>query len=247
MSTGLARRRALAGFARSLRIPTAALTGGLLDVALTHDSFAAERGPSAPGLTSNERLEFLGDAVVGLVVAHALFQRHPDLPEGALSRMRAALVSRAGLAQTAQRLQVGAVLLLGKGERTAGGAERPKILASTLEAIAGAIYLSSGFAAARSFIEREHLAHAGAGGAGPSSSDPKTALQEYTQARFKKAPHYAVVAQSGPAHARTFTCAVSVGDRVLGTGLGTTKKQAQARAAAAALEELGQRPDRTSR
>jgi ribonuclease III len=241
LTHNLARRRALRAFGKRLGLKAAA-TGDcrMLDVALTHDSFAHEATrPSAPAL-SNERLEFLGDAVLGHAVAHALYERFPDESEGALSRRRAALVSRDALAVTSRRIEVAPLLLLGKGEAAAGGERRPSILAGVFEALVGAVYLSEGFDAAVAFVNREHLAFAGS----PDAADPKTELQEYAQARYKKAPAYAVTLEAGPAHAKTFTIAVSVGDKVMGTGSGTTKKQAQAEAAAQALRKL---PARTKR
>jgi ribonuclease-3 len=238
VSEGLSRKRALRSFARRLGLGEAAAESSLLDTALTHDSYAAEKG----GRASNERLEFLGDAVLGAVVSHALYLRHTDQPEGMLSRLRAALVSRHALAQTAHRLEIAPMLLLGRGETAAGGAERPSILAAALEAIIGAVYLSEGLDASRRFIERHHLAHAK-----PSEViDPKTALQEYAQAKYKKAPHYAIAAQRGPSHARVFTVSVSVAGKTVGSGEGATKKQAEAAAARAALVKIGpQRPNRT--
>ena len=206
----------------------------LLDVALTHDSYAYERARPHAAALSNERLEFLGDAVLGHVVAHALYVRYPGEAEGVLSRRRAALVSRAALAATSRRLEVAPLLLLGKGEAAAGGERRPSILAGVFEALVGAVYLEEGFEAAEAFVVREHLAYAGE----PDAADPKTELQEYAQARFKKAPTYAVTDESGPAHAKTFTIEVSVGSKVMGTGSGPTKKQAQAEAAAQALRAL---------
>ena len=228
MSKALARKRAL----RELDLEPSVVQSGRLDEALTHDSYAAER--HAVDGRANERLEFLGDAVLGAVVAHALFDQHPGQPEGTLSRMRAALVSRAALAESARRLDLGKFVLLGRGEAAAGGAQRPSILAAAFEAVVGALYVTAGLNAARSFIERHHLAYAGSS----ESLDPKTALQEYVQAKYKKAPHYAMTAQSGPAHARTFSVAVSVGGAQLGSGQGATKKQAEAAAAREALLAL---------
>jgi ribonuclease-3 len=236
LTHNLARRRALRAFGKRLGLKDAAKGDcALLDVALTHDSFAHERARSGTAaVASNERLEFLGDAVLGHVVAHALYQRHPDETEGALSRRRAALVSRTALSATSRRLDVAPLLLLGKGEAAAGGERRPSILAGVFEALVGAVYLGEGFEAASDFVVREHLAHAH----DPEAADPKTELQEYAQARFKRAPTYAVMLEAGPAHAKTFTIAVSVGDKVMGTGSGSTKKQAQAEAAAQALRKL---------
>jgi ribonuclease-3 len=218
--------------ARRLDVSEATARSGLLEVALTHDSYAAEG--SKQRATSNERLEFLGDALLGALVAEALYLRHPDKPEGMLSRTRAALVSRAALAQTAQRLALGPLVLLGRGEAAAGGAQRPSILASVFEAVVAAVYLSEGIDAARRFVERQHLAHC----APTEVMDPKTALQEYVQAKYKKAPHYALTAQSGPPHARVFSMAVSVAGRLLGSGEGPTKKQAEAAAARQGLANL---------
>lgn len=242
MTRNLARRRALRVLAR--RLGCKVLTSGavdLFDVALTHDSYAYEhaRGDAA---ISNERLEFLGDAVLGHIVAHGLYERYPAEPEGALSRKRAALVSRQALAAAARRLDIGGLLRLGKGEAAAGGERRPSILAAVFEALVGAVYLSDGFTAAAGMVAREHLAHA----AEPASIDPKTALQEYAQARFKSPPTYAVTSEAGPAHAKEYTIAVSIGNHVLGTGTGPTKKQAQVEAAEHALKRLAA-PDQRRR
>jgi ribonuclease III len=241
VSQGLARKRALRGLVRKL-----GLTGDksgepeldleLIDIALTHDSYSAERAGRNELAPPNERLEFLGDALLGAVVAEALYRRHPDKPEGALSRSRAALVSRAALAQTAQRLAIAPLLLLGRGEAAAGGAQRPSILGAAFEALVGAVYLSRGLEAARRFIERHHLAHA----VPDDIVDPKTTLQEYAQARFKKAPHYAASA-SGPAHARVFSVVVEIAGQRMGSGEGATKKQAETAAAREALQRLGVR------
>ena len=241
MSRNLARRRVLRDLARKLGLRLQSLDDGFLEQALTHDSYASERKRPIEGGVSNERLEFLGDAVLGAVVAHTLYTRHTQKPEGVLSRMRAALVSRAALAQTARRLGIGPLLLLGRGEAAAGGAQRASILAAALEAIVGAIFLSEGLDAVSRFVERHHLAHAPA----LESLDPKTELQEYAQARFKKVPHYATTAQSGPPHARVFTVTVSIAGKPVGSGSGATKKSAEAAAAAEALAQIGRRSERT--
>ena len=210
----------------------------LLDEALTHDSYAHEgsraKSSAAKDRVSNERLEFLGDAVLGAAVADYLYRRHPAESEGGLSRRRAALVSRSALAATAARWDVGPLLLLGKGEAAAHGERRPSILAAVAEAIIGAVFLAEGFAAACRFVTREHLAHADAG----VDADPKTALQELLQGRFKRAPAYAVTSETGPAHARLFSISVFLGADLLGTGAGPTKKLAEAAAAADALHSL---------
>lgn len=241
MTHNLSRRRALRSFGRRAGLREAA-TGPceLLDLALTHDSYAHERSRPGSATVSNERLEFLGDAVLGHVVARDLYKRYPAEPEGSLSRRRAALVSREALASAARRLDVGSLLLLGKGEAASGGERRPRVLAAVFEALVGAVYLSEGFEAAADFVEREHLAHADP----PQTTDPKTELQEYAQARFKRTPAYAVTFERGPAHAKAFTVEVSVGGKVMGTGTGATKKQAQARAAAQALSTIPKRIQR---
>jgi len=241
LTHNLSRRRALRSFGRRAGLGEAAKGAcELLDVALTHDSYAHERRQPGAVAISNERLEFLGDAVLGHVVARDLYERFPDEPEGSLSRRRASLVSREALAASARRLDVGPLLLLGKGEAASGGERRPRVLAAVFEALVGAVYISEGFDAAADFVEREHLAHAET----QQTSDPKTELQEYAQARFKRAPVYAVTGETGPAHAKAFTVEVSVGGKVLGTGAGATKKQAQARAAAQALSAIPKRIQR---
>lgn len=232
MAEALSRRRALRLFGKKLGLKSVAAGDcKLLNVALTHDSYASETGAAAP---SNERLEFLGDAIIGAAVAVALYERHPDKSEGKLSPLRAALVSKTALAQTAQRLQLAPLLQLGKGERAGGGAERPSILASALEAVVGAIYFCDGFDAACKFVEAQHLAHFKP----VETADPKTALQEYAQARFKQAPRYTVTAQSGPPHQRTFDVTVAIRGEVMGAGSGATKKQAETAAARQALQKV---------
>lgn len=234
MSRSLARKRALRQFGRGLGFRQAAQGEcELLDMALTHDSYAAQTAPQT-GARSNERLEFLGDAVLGAIVAESLYAQHPDKAEGKLSPLRASLVSQGALAQSARRLRVGQHLLLGKGEAAAGGAQRPSILAATLEAMIAALFLAEGFEAARRFVQREHLAHVKPA----ATADPKTALQEYTQAKFKEAPRYTVTAQSGPAHGRTFSVTVTAAGGVAGSGVGATKKEAEAAAAREALARL---------
>jgi len=185
---------------------------------------------------SNERLEFLGDAVLGLVVADALYAKYPREPEGLLSPRRARSISRDALAQTARQLGVGALLRLGKGEAAAHGESRPKILAAAMEAVIGAVYLAEGFEAARRFVLRVHAVDAAA--KHDQARDSRTELQELAQAQFKKAPSYSVTGESGPPHARTFNASVRLGSEVVGTGSGPTKKAAQAEAAAQALRAL---------
>lgn len=205
----------------------------LLVVSLTHRSFAYEAG----GLPTNERLEFLGDTVLGLVVTEALFRRHPDLPEGDLAKMRAASVSQRALAAIARELDLGSYLLLGRGELTTGGRDKDSILSDTLEALFGAVYLTHGLEEARRLVERlvgptlDRAADLGAG------LDWKTSLQELSARLGLGAPRYDVTS-TGPDHARTFAAEIVVGDAVVGTGTGPAKKIAEQEAAAAAYGRL---------
>jgi ribonuclease III len=230
VSRQLARKRTLRTLARKIGLPQSAGLQ-LLDAALTHESYAMEHPSDA---TSNERLEFLGDAILGAIVAQALYRLLPHLREDRLSRMRASLVSRDALARSAELLDLGSFVLLGRGEREAGGARRPRILANVFEAIVGAFFLAGGMQGATDFVTSHHLARAQAS----DTADPKTRLQELIQAKFKKAPHYAVTAQTGPPHERQFTVAVHIGGRVLGRGTGATKREAQSNAAREALANL---------
>ena len=198
----------------------------LLVLSLTHRSFAYENG----GLPTNERLEFLGDAVLGIVVTDKLYREHPDLPEGALAKMRASCVSQRALAIVARDLGLGAFVLLGKGEQATGGADKDSILCDGLEALFGAIYLSHGIDVAREVILRlvgpslERAATAG------DALDWKTALQEACAAQGLPAPIYDVVGE-GPDHARTFTATVLIDGEARGTGVGSAKKIAEQEAA----------------
>ncbi|WNB84645.1 ribonuclease III [Cellulomonas sp. ATA003] len=209
----------------------------LLVLALTHRSFAHEAG----GIPTNERLEFLGDSVLGLVVTEALYRRHPDVSEGELAKMRAATVSQRALAATARVLGLGDYVLLGKGEVTTGGADKDSILSDTLEALFGAVYLAHGLEPARALVERlvgptlEAAADLGAG------LDWKTSLQELAAALGLGAPEYDVRG-SGPDHARTFTARVLLGGDVRGEGTGTSKKIAEQVAATVAYRALRDLP-----
>ena len=206
---------------------------GLLEHAMTHSSYANEHRTT--GLTSNERLEFLGDSVLGVVVADYLFQKHPDMPEGELTRTRAALVCEGSLHEVAQSLGLGRYLRLGKGEDAGGGRKRPSILADATEAMLAAVYLDGGMEAVRPIIralildkEREKAA----------DRDYKTALQELVQRTPGAAVSYRLVRESGPDHCRSFEMEASVDGRVIGTGAGRTKKEAEQMAAKAALARL---------
>lgn len=205
----------------------------LLVLSLTHRSFAHEAG----GIPTNERLEFLGDTVLGLVVTETLYRRHPDLSEGELAKMRAATVSQRSLAAIARELDLGRYLLLGKGELSTGGRDKDSILSDTLEALFGAIYLTHGLEPARQVVARlveGTLAVAADLGAG---LDWKTSLQELTARLGRGVPEYRCEGE-GPDHARTFTARVVLDDEVVGTGTGTAKKVAEQEAAADAYRAL---------
>jgi ribonuclease-3 len=198
----------------------------LLVLALTHRSFAHEAG----GIPTNERLEFLGDTVLGLVVTEDLYRRHPSQSEGELAKMRAATVSQRALAEVARTLDLGSYVLLGKGELATGGRDKDSILSDTLEALFGAVYLSHGLETSREIVMRlvgPRLAQAADLGAG---LDWKTSLQELTATLGMGAPTYQV-SSAGPDHARVFTADAVVAGDVYGTGTGTAKKLAEQRAA----------------
>lgn len=209
------------------------LDGELLVLALTHRSFAHEAG----GIPTNERLEFLGDSVLGIVVTEALFRRHPDSPEGDLARMRAATVSQRALAQVARVLGLGQFILLGKGETRTGGADKDSILSDTVEAIIGAVFLSHGLERTRTFVHSlvdPLLAEAARLGAG---LDWKTSLQEIAAAHDVGVPRYESVAQ-GPDHARVYVSQVLFADVVFGVGEGKSKKHAEQIAAEHAYQRI---------
>ncbi|MDT3443776.1 MULTISPECIES: ribonuclease III [unclassified Pseudofrankia] len=208
----------------------------LLDRALTHRSYAYENG----NLPTNERLEFLGDAVLQLVVTDALYRRHPDLAEGALAKQRASVVNMRALAAVARDIGpagIGPYLLLGKGEETTGGRDKPSILADTLEALIGAVYLELGLEVASEFVHRHFdplLDEAAGRGAG---LDWKTSLQERTAELGMGPPDY-VVTDSGPDHAKRFRARARISDRIYGEGEGGSKKEAEQRAAEHAFVAL---------
>jgi ribonuclease III len=203
-----------------------------LDAALTHRSWANEQGIAE----HNERLEFLGDAVLGMVAAEWLFARYPERAEGDLARLKAWLVSAPTLARYAAEIGLGGRLRLGVGEERSGGREKASLLADALEAVIAAVYVDGGLEAAQRVIRR-FLESAHAAGEA-ESADPKTVLQELAQARGWSLPDYRTVEEAGPDHEKTFVCAVAVAGREAGRGSGRSKKEAQQRAAAAALELL---------
>ena len=206
----------------------------LLQNALTHSSYANERWHNS--LKSNERLEFLGDSILGMVVAEYLYRNFPERPEGELTRMRADMVCEQALAAVANRIGLGGHLLLGNGEEQGGGRNRNSILADAVESVIAASFLDGGMEAARSFINRFILVDV------PVTKlhnvDYKTALQELIQQKKNQALSYALVGQSGPDHDKEFQVEVSLNDQVIGKGIGSSKKRAEQDAARAALEYL---------
>ena len=206
----------------------------LLEQALTHSSYANERLGGA--LESNERLEFLGDSVLGQVTADHLYRTHPDLPEGDLTRARAALVCEESLVEVAHELGLGEYLRLGKGESSGGGRERPSIQADAVEAVLAAIYLDGGIGSARKFIQKYILSREVAGLNKPL--DHKTALQELVQRESGQVLQYRLVGEEGPDHNKRFFVEVELNGRSVGSGSGRSKKEAEQMAAAAAIETL---------
>jgi ribonuclease III len=205
----------------------------LLDRALTHRSYAYEQG----GLPTNERLEFLGDSVLGLVVTEHLFVTYPDLSEGQLAKLRAAVVNSRALADIARQLDLGAVIHLGRGEESTGGRDKSSILADTMEAVIGAVFLQHGVDAARDLVHHLFdplMAEVATRGAG---LDWKTSLQEIASTNGLGVPVYDVV-ESGPDHAKTFQAMVNIDDRSYGPGAGRNKKEAEQNAAAIAFAAL---------
>ncbi len=211
-----------------------AINNNLLLQAVTHTSYAHEnRGQ----VMHNERLEFLGDAVLELVISEALYNNHPDMPEGELTKLRAELVCELSLAQEAQKLQLGSYLRLGKGEESTGGRGRRSTLADAFEALIGAIYIDKGFEYTKKLIlqlfsdkmsqvSKEQL------------GDYKTMVQEKVQDKYGKPPHYKIVEESGPDHNKLFVAEVYVNQTTVGRGSGKNKKEAEQRAAKCAIQEL---------
>lgn len=209
------------------------LDAQLLDRALTHRSYAYENG----GLPTNERLEFLGDSVLGVVVTESLYRTHPDLSEGRLAKLRAAVVNARALAEVARTLGLGEHILLGRGEETTGGRNKSSILSDTVEALIGAIYLDQGFEVAGQVVHKlfDPLMTAAAEmGAG---LDWKTSLQELAADHGLGVPEY-LIDGSGPDHEKTFIARVRVGEGVYGHGTGRSKKEAEQQAAQTAWHEI---------
>ena len=204
----------------------------LLQNALTHSSYANERWHDS--LKSNERLEFLGDSVLGMLVAEYLYRTFPNRPEGDLTRMRADMVCEKSLARIAENLSLGEYLLLGKGEEQSGGRDRASILADAVESVLAACFLDGGMAAAEGFVNRLVLSSV------PASSmknvDYKTALQELVQQKKNQQISYRMTGESGPGHNKEFSVEVSLNETVIGKGVGSSKKRAEQDAARVAIE-----------
>ena len=206
----------------------------LLQNALTHSSYANERWHN--GLMSNERLEFLGDSVLGMLVAEYLYRSFPDRLEGELTRMRADMVCENALAEIARQIGLGQHLLLGKGEESNGGRSRGSILADAVESVIAACYLDGGMDAARQFVERFVLVRVPA--AKMKNVDYKTALQELVQQKRDQVLHYTLVDETGPDHDKQFRVELTLNGMPIGLGIGTSKKRAEQDAARAALENM---------
>jgi ribonuclease III len=210
-----------------------AVDRAVLERAITHRSYAYENG----GLPTNERLEFLGDAVLGVIVTETLYRTFPDLPEGQLAKLRAAVVNMRALADVSRSLGLGAYLLLGRGEESTGGRDKSSILADALEALIGAVYVDAGLSAATELVHRlfdELISEAAGMGAG---LDWKTSLQELTASQLLGVPYYEV-AESGPDHEKTFTAEVHVAGGIYGSGSGRSKKEAEQQAAEEAWNRI---------
>lgn len=208
----------------------------LLDEALTHKSYVNERKGQVR--QHNERLEFLGDAVLSLIISEHLAIRYPQLSEGALSKLKAGLVSEASLSAAARRLNLGAHLRLGRGEELSKGREKHSLLADVLEAVISAIYLDGGLEASRAFTLdalQEELSRIGSAQARPGSDDYKTRFQEWCQQRYETLPRYVLVKESGPDHQKCFEVEVEIEGKVAGSGVGHSKKEAEQMAARQAL------------
>ena len=210
----------------------------LLDEALRHSSYANEH--RCDGMGSNERLEFLGDSVLGFVTAEFLFTQHPDMPEGDLTRIRAALVCEESLHEVACKLSLGQYLQLGRGEESGGGRDRTSILADAMEAVFAAVYLDGGIEAASQLIHRCLLEAEREEVVEERRRDYKTALQERVQRQADQVLTYQMVGESGPDHAKIFQTEVCLNGTPIGRGSGHSKKESEQAAAKAALEEMGE-------
>jgi ribonuclease III len=214
-----------------------------LNQAFTHRSFANELSETGE---NNERLEFLGDSVLGLVVSQYLYETLPDQPEGELARIKSFVVSEASLSEIARGLRVDNFILIGKGEEYSGGRSKKAILADCLEAIIGAYYLDSGFPPVERFVHAMLIPEINKVLENRHAKDYKTLLQEYVQKRMKTYPKYRVVQKTGPDHDKTFWIEVHIGERAFGAGKGKNKKEAEQEAARIAFEDM-QVPEKPTR
>lgn len=210
----------------------------LREAALTHRSYAFERGL----VVTNERLEFLGDSVLGVVVTDMAYRAYPDMPEGQLAKLRAAIVNMQALAEAARALSLGGIVLLGKGEEQSGGRDKSSILADALEAVFGAVYLDLGLDAARELIERLFRPRMEAYVRGEGDRDYKTILQELASQELHAMPEYRLE-ERGPDHEKEFTATVYLAGRALGTGIGRSKKEAEQQAAREAFARVAARTE----
>ena len=206
----------------------------LLENALTHSSYANENRERH--IPDNERLEFLGDSILGFVVADYLYRNYPDKPEGELTRIRADLVCERNLAEAAATIELGSYLLLGHGEEQGGGRKRDSIVSDAMESVIAASFMDGGFAAAKEIIDRLILSNIPKGR--PRNFDYKTALQELVQRKKDQQLHYALVGESGPDHDKHFEVEVQLNGKAVGRGVGSSKKRAEQAAAEAAIEAL---------
>ncbi|UCD85190.1 MAG: ribonuclease III [Deltaproteobacteria bacterium] len=206
----------------------------LIDQALTHKSYIHEC--DLPPLASNERLEFLGDAVLGLIIGHELFKKYPGYSEGELSILRAAVVNERQLARIAREIDLGSYLLLGKGEEQTGGRNKDSLLADAYEAILGAIYLDGGIEGATNSVLNQFSGIFQELIEGGTDFDFKSRLQEITQDIFKKTPNYSVINEWGPDHEKSFEVQVLINDEIYSSGIGKSKKDAEQKAAAEAIK-----------
>jgi len=208
----------------------------LLDRALTHRSFANENPSLAPG--DNERLEFLGDAVLQLIISNMLMRIFPDYAEGRLSKLRSSVVNEQPLAELSRSFSLGEYLLLGRGEETSGGRMKTSLLANSLESVIAALFLDGGFERSSSFITSIFEPLIRQADADASCQDYKTSLQELSMLLFKTIPHYNLLSESGPDHDKHFEMGLYIGDQCIAKGSGKNKKEAEKMAAKAALETL---------
>lgn len=208
----------------------------LLKKAFTHSSYANEK--HIEKYDNNERLEFLGDAILELVISDYIYRNYPKMPEGELTKLRAGTVCEGSLAEKARKINIGEFLMLGKGEEATGGRARDSILADTFEAVIGALYLDGGIVSAKEYVLNQMESTVDKINVSLNIIDCKTRLQEEIQKLSKEPLHYEIINESGPDHNKVFTSVVKHSGSVLGTGSGKSKKEAEQAAAAAALKEM---------